>query len=223
MDHSCHKCGYKIEEGKPFCPQCAAPQIRVAISEAAPESTLDAGEIVPSALGRELGLGSSSFDASALPAGSYPAVKPCALGAAVALLLLLLRVNPFAAALGAGFLAVLFSRRRLGIGIRAAAGARLGALSGLFFFTILTLLEASTVAVLHKGAEVRSEMIDKIQQAAARYPGPEVQPVLDFAKSPGGLAFMMAASLVFGFAAFVLLGGIGGALGAAILGRRDRP
>jgi hypothetical protein len=221
MDHSCPKCGYKIEEGKPFCPQCAAPQIRVAIPEAAPESTLDAGEIVPSALGRELGLGSSSLDASALP-GSYPAVKPCALGAAVALLLLLLGVNPFAAALGAGFLAVLFSRR-LGIGIRAAAGARLGALSGLFFFTILTLLEASAVAVRHKSAEVRSEMIDKIQQAAARYPGPEVQPFLDFAKSPGGLAFMMAASLVFGFAAFVLLGGIGGALGAAILGRRDRP
>jgi len=222
MDHPCDKCGHSSEDGKPFCPHCGAPQIRVAAVEVATDPA-HAGDIVLPTLRGELDLASSGLGASSLLAGSYQAVKPCALAAAVALLLLLVRVNPFAAAVGGGFLAVIFSRRRPGGVIGAAAGARIGALSGLFFFGMLTILEASAVAILHKGAEVRSEMIDKIEQAAARYPGPEVQPFLDFAKSPDGLAVLMGASLVFGVVAFVLLGGVGGAVGAAILGRRNPP
>jgi hypothetical protein len=98
-----------------------------------------------------------------------------------------------------------------------------GAVSGLLSFGISTLLELFAVFVLHKGAEVRSEMVDKFQQAATRYPGPEVQPFLDFVKTPDGFAIMLVASLIFGLAAFVVLGGIGGALGASVLGRRNRP
>ena len=33
MDHPCYKCGHSIEDGKPFCSQCGAPQIRVAMPE----------------------------------------------------------------------------------------------------------------------------------------------------------------------------------------------
>jgi hypothetical protein len=65
-------------------------------------------------------------------------------------------------------------------------------------------------------------MMEKIQQAAARYPGPEAQPFLDFVRSPNGFAIMMVASVIFGFVAFVVLGGCGGALAATFLGRRDR-
>jgi hypothetical protein len=221
MDHLCYKCGQNIEDGKPFCPQCGAPQIRVAISEAAVEPA-HAGDIAAPALGRELSLEASGVPATSL-ARWYQA-QPAALAAAVALLLMLLRLNPFVAALGTGFLAVVFARRRgPGGGIRTMAGARLGALSGLLFFGMLTFLETLAVAVLHKGGEVRSQLIDKIQQAAARYPGPEVQPFLDFARSPSGLAFMLGASLIFGFVAFIALGAIGGALGASFLGRRDPP
>ncbi|MGO9167279.1 MAG: hypothetical protein ACLP56_10430, partial [Candidatus Sulfotelmatobacter sp.] len=151
-------------------------------------------------------------------------MRSCVLAAAVAVGLTLLGLNPFVAALGTGFLAVVFSRRRgPGSAIRAAAGARLGALSGLLFFAVSTFLQTLAVVVLHKGAEIRSEMINTFQQAAARYPGPELQPVLDFVKSPGGFAFMMVASLIAGGVAFVVLGSAGGALGAALLGRSDRP
>ncbi|MGB8914970.1 MAG: hypothetical protein WCC85_22025, partial [Candidatus Sulfotelmatobacter sp.] len=69
---------------------------------------------------------------------------------------------------------------------------------------------------------IRNAMLDKIQQMAARYPGAEVQPFLDFVKSPGGLEIVMTASLIFGFVALILLGGLGGALGAVLLGRRNR-
>ena len=34
MDHPCYKCGHLVEDGKPFCAQCGAPQIRVAMPEA---------------------------------------------------------------------------------------------------------------------------------------------------------------------------------------------
>ncbi len=137
---------------------------------------------------------------------------------------MVLGLNPFVAATGAGFLAVALSRRQSVEGaIGAGAGAKLGALTGLFLFGASTILETVVVVVLHKGAEMRSAMMEKVQQAAARYPGPEVQPFLDFVKSPGGFTFMLAASLVFGLVAFVALGGLGGAFGSALLRRRNRP
>jgi hypothetical protein len=91
------------------------------------------------------------------------------------------------------------------------------------FFAMSTILQLLAVAVLHKGAEIRSEMLDKVQQAAARYPGPEVQPFLDFAKTPDGFATIMVGSVMFGLVAFIVLGSCGGALGASLLGRHDRP
>jgi hypothetical protein len=41
-------------------------------------------------------------------------------------------------------------------------------------------------------------------------------------KSQGGLEFLMLMGLVFAFLASIVLGSLGGALGGAILGRRDR-
>jgi hypothetical protein len=216
MDHPCYKCGHSIEDGKPFCSQCGAPQIRVALPE--PDAELP----FPPVLGNEAKLSYPDTPATALPSLQSHAIRPCALAAGVAVVLMFLGLNPFVAALGAGSLAVSFSRRRvLGTAIRAAAGARLGALGGLLLFGFTTILETVAVAVLHKGAEIRGEMMDKVQQAAARYPGPEVQPFLDFVKTPDGFAFMMVASVFFGLLAFIVLGGIGGALAAALLGRRD--
>jgi len=150
-------------------------------------------------------------------------VRPCALAAAVATVLMFLGLNPFVAALGTGFLAATFSQRRNpGSTIRPAVAARLGAFSGLLLFGMSTILETLVVVVLHKGPEIRSELMDKVQQAAARYPGPQVEPFLEFVKSPGGFAFMVIASLVFGLVAFLILGGVGGAISAAFAGRRNR-
>jgi len=223
MDHPCYKCGHSVEDGKPFCAECGAPQIRVALAES-PAPPTPVGEAL--ALPPDSGSGAvfPGIPTGALPVGSARTLQPSALGAAVAAVLIFLGLNPFVAALGAGFLAVAISRsRNPGTAIRAAAGAKIGALSGLLSFGISTLLEMLAVLVLHKGAEVRSEMIDKFQQAATRYPGPEVQPFLDFVKASDGFAIMLVASLIFGLAAFLVLGGLGGALGASVLGRRNRP
>jgi hypothetical protein len=106
--------------------------------------------------------------------------------------------------------------------IRPATAARLGAFSGLLLFAMSTILEALVVAVLHKGAEIQAEMLDKVQQAATRYPGPQVEPFLDFVKSPSGFTFMVVFSLFFGLVAFLVLGAVGGAISAAFVGRRGR-
>lgn len=158
-----------------------------------------------------------------LPGTWSHAAQPCALSALAGFLLMVLGLNPFVAALGAGFLSVaLYRRRASGIAIRAGTGARLGALSGLLFFAIAISVEALAVAVLHQGAEVRNTMIEKVQQTATRYPGPEMQRLLDLVKTPDGLTALIVASLICGFVAFLVLSSIGGALSAAFLGRNDR-
>src|SRR6266496_123360 len=39
VDHPCDQCGIQVEDGRPFCPQCHAPQVRV---EIAPQGGLPA-------------------------------------------------------------------------------------------------------------------------------------------------------------------------------------
>ena len=223
MDHPCHKCGHSIEDGKAFCSQCGAPQIRVAIVEA-PLQSVAAGDDLSPALVHEAQSSFPGAPIESLPARWSYALRPCVLAAAIAAVLTFLGLNPCVAALGAGIMSAVFSQRRNpGIMIRPAMAARLGAFSGLLLFGMSTILETLVVAVLHKGSEIRSEMMDKVQQAAARYPGPQVEPFLDFVKSPGGFTFMMVASLVLGLVAFIVLGGVGGAVSAALVGRRNRP
>jgi hypothetical protein len=130
---------------------------------------------------------------------------------------------PLIAALGAGFLAVAFYRRRNpGIVIQAGPGARLGAISGLFCFGMTAILQAIAAVVLHQGEEIRKFLLDAVQQTAVRYPDPQYQPGLEFLRSPSGLVFMMVFLMIFVFLAFLLLGTLGGALGGAVLGRRDK-
>jgi hypothetical protein len=218
MDFPCYKCGHTIEEGRPFCPQCGAPQIRVALPQpvsASPNTAIDIST----------GTGEANLDYANLPAtatGRF-SVQSCGLAAASAAVLMFLGLTPLVAALAAGFLGVVFLRRRHEGGIQPGAGARFGALSGVFLFMIAGVLETLIIVAAHKTAELRAEMLEKVQQAASRYPTPDVQPLLDFVKSPNGFTFMLIASLVFGFVAFVVLGAIGGALGALLFGRRNRP
>ncbi len=135
-----------------------------------------------------------------------------------------LGLNPFVAMLSVGFLAVVFYRqRRPGIITKAMAGAGLGALAGLLWFAMSSVLEVLIVIFLHKGPEIRAELLTKLEEAASKTSDPQVLSVFERFKTPGGIEFLMVAGLVFAFLASIILGGLGGALGGAILGRRDRP
>jgi len=222
MEQPCYKCGQAVEEGIPFCPHCSAPQIRVVLAEPVPSAGIAGGTTTLP--------GSGSLPASqtvpvlALPMQWSQALKPCALAAMVASVAMVLKLMaPLIAVVGAGFFAVAFYRRNSpGVVVRAGAGARLGALCGLFCSAITAALGALRVAVLHEGEEIRRVMLDVVQQNAARYSDPQFQPTLDFLRSPAGLVLMMVFLLIIGFLIFLFLGTLGGALGGVILGRSDR-
>lgn len=210
-----------MEQGIAFCPHCAAPQIRVVIAEpptlplafAGATATQDAAPLPAS----------QTVPVLALPMQWSEAFRPCALAALLASLLMSLGLNPFVAMLSVGFLAVFFYRqRRREMAIKPGIGAGLGALAGLLWFAMSSILEALVVILLHKGPELSSKLIQALQQAAAQTNDPQVLSVFERLKSPGGLELLMLTGLIFAFLASIVLGGLGGLLGGVILGRRDK-
>src|ERR1019366_7370238 len=219
MEQSCYKCGQTVEEGVPFCPHCSAPQIRVVMAEAvAPAPVLAAAETGQTALPA-----SQTVPVLALPMQWSQALKPCLLAGVVASGLMFLGLHPFVAMVSVGFLAVIFYRqRRPEIMIKAASGAGIGSLAGLLWFAMSSVFEALTVTFFHKGPELRSAILSKIQETASQTTDPQVLALFDRVKAPEGFEFLMIAGLIFAFFASIILGGFGGALGGAILGRRRR-
>jgi len=220
MEQPCYKCGQAVEQGVPFCPHCAAPQIRVVIAEAAmagvavPEAT----RIAPSAIA------APTVPMLAISSPWSLAVRPCALAALIAAVGMVCKlVVPVIAVIGAGFLAVsIYRRNNPAALLRAGTGARLGALCGLFCSAMTAVLGALRVLALREGGEIRKAMLDVIRQSASRYSDPQSQSALELLRSPTGLVLFMMVLLIFGCLMFILMGTIGGALGAAVLGRRNR-
>jgi hypothetical protein len=230
MDHPCYKCGRSIEDGKPFCLQCGAPQIRVALPEpaAAPVVGSDSSlvssndpavfSLDPPAIPRPL--------SAALSSGiEWPrALSSCAIAALLSALVMALGLMvPLLAGLGAGFLAVtLHHRRNPAWSVNARSGAQLGGVCGILFFGISAVFEALTVALLHTGEQVRQKMLEVLQQAASRSTDPQVQAAFDRMKTPEGLAAMLIFSIVLLFLVSIAAGSIAGALTGAFLSRRKR-
>jgi hypothetical protein len=220
MEQPCYKCGQLVEEGRPFCPHCAAPQIRVLIPEPVPAAGSFAEAVAISQHPGDLPA-SQTVPVLALPMRWSQALKPCALAALVASLLMSLGLNPFVAMFSVGFLAVVFYRQgHRELIVKATSGAALGALGGLLWFAMSAILETSIVLFMHKGPELRTELIARIQQAATQTSDPQVLAMFDRLKTPGGLEFLMLTGIFFAFLAAIVLAGLGGALSGAIFSRR---
>ena len=231
MDHPCYKCGHSIEDGKPFCLQCGAPQIRVALPEptAAPVAGSDLSlvssndpavfSLDPPAVPRPLSAALSSRV-------EWPrALRACAIAALISALVMAVGLMvPLLAGLGAGFLAViLYHRRNPAWSVNARSGAQLGAVCGLLFFGISAIFEALTVALFHTGEQVHQKIVEVLQQAASRSTDPQVQAAFDRMKTPEGLAAMLIFFIVLLFLVSIAAGSVAGALTGAFLSRRKRP
>ena len=167
MEQPCYKCRQTVDEGVPFCPHCSAPQIRVVLAE--PVTPVAAAFSSAASQDATVLPASQTLPVLALPMQWSQALKPCALAALVASLLMSMGLNPFVAMFSVGFLAVVFYRQgRRDAMIKASAGAGLGALGGLLWFAISSVLEALIVIFLHKAPELRHELIVRIQQAATQ-------------------------------------------------------
>ena len=160
MEQPCYKCGQAVEQGIPFCPHCTAPQIRVVIAEPVagpavfPENTesSDDAAILPER---------SQTLLVVLPVRWAQILKPCGLAALVATGLVGLGLNLFVAMIGTGFLSVVFARQwRPGTVVKPTAGAGIGALGGLLWYALSSLMGTLIVVFLHKGGEVRNQLIE---------------------------------------------------------------
>jgi len=222
MELPCYKCGQMVEEGVPFCPHCAAPQIRVVVAE--PPTT----PAFATATGPDAGTlpASQTVPVLGLPMGWSQAFRACALAGLIAFLLVWLSV--VVAILAAGVLAVAFYRqRRPGITLRAAEAAKLGALAGVFCCCIISLVTAFAATVPDVRTKMQDQYIESLQKAAAWFPAnPEmkasVAASIDQLKTPQGFAKVLIEASIALFLLSIVLGGLGGALGSMVLGRRDK-
>jgi hypothetical protein len=223
MNHPCYKCGQSTEEGRPFCLQCGAPQIRVAMPE--PEAPPVAGNISSSA--SDVPILPPPLGAPTLASGiAWPrAIRACVIAALVSIFVMTLRLMvPPLAMLAAGCLAViLYQRRNPAWGMDARRGAQLGAMTGLLSSAVFAIFFAIFLAVLQSGGQARQEMMETLQQFASRSHDPQAQAFLDLLNKPEGLVTKLILGMVGAFLVSIAAGSIAGALTGAFFSRRNRP
>ena len=211
MQHACDKCGAAVEDGTPFCKQCGAPQIRVAGFEPQAGSSPEPIDY--------------PFQPDA-PSLQWPQALPAtALAGLVAAISMLL---PFGALglgiLAAGYVAVRgYQRRSAAAILTPGMGARLGAVAGVLGFVFFTIFTAVEVLVFHTGGELHDALMQAVQQSISRTSDPQAQQMLQYLKSSSGLALVMTMGLALMFVVFLIFSSVGGAIGAAVLGRKPRP
>jgi hypothetical protein len=222
MEQPCYKCGQVLDEGRPFCPHCGAPQIRVLIAESATAGAF--GEIAAASPPPAVLPASETVPVLAVSGAWSQALKPCALSAIVTTVLMFLGLHPLMAMFSAGFLAVVFYRQaRSGGAISAGSGGKLGALSGFFCFALMAVLVAFAAMVPELRTKFREGIIENAQKWAAAHGGDaQVQTALDQMKTPEGFVMMLIFGGILLLVFSVILGALGGALGGSIFGRRDR-
>ena len=124
--------------------------------------------------------------------------------------------------LAAGFLSVFLYRRRCPLTpVTAGTGARLGALTGGLGFGLLAVILALWTA-FRSGKEIHDALLNYIQQYAARSSDPHMQQVLELFNTPEGFIFIIILTLLMTLVAFLIFSGLGGAVGAFLLHRRQR-
>jgi hypothetical protein len=196
-----------VDYGKPFCPQCSAPQIRVAMPAAAEVPHHAPHIAVPSV--NQL---------------SWPDAWRAALAGGVCC--------AFAFAVGLGFLGLgmlaggivsvsVYHRRRPDVSLTTGSGARLGALSGFIGFVLLSSLAPLFAFVLNRGQELRQFVLDVLQRATTTT-DPQFAEAFKQYQSPEGRATLIAAFLLGLLVLFVTFASLGGAIGAALARRKQQ-
>jgi hypothetical protein len=211
VEHPCYKCGANVEDGIPFCPQCSAPQIRVGGASAEPVSPAELDRAsIPGQSGTAL------VWSDALPSA--------ALAGLIAAFLMFIPLGAFGLGMiAAGVLSVLFYRRRNPTSkLTPGMGARLGAVSGAMGFGIFAIFSALGTLLFHSGGQLRAALLEAIAQSAARSSDPQVQQAFEYLKTPPGLALMMGFGMAFLLVFFLILSSLGGAVGTAMMRRRNR-
>ena len=215
LEPTCYRCGASVEPGALFCQQCGAPQIRVAV-EPRPEADLIATRA------SDLSLQGPAAQHPSAAAPHVPAGRAIVLGGLLEGVLAMLGLFFLGIPLG-GFFSVAFYRRRAGTaGLNSALGARLGLVSGAIGFVVFAIVGSLQLLLSNGDSGLRDEVMKQLQQRASQYPG-QGQQVLDYLRSAQGWGIFVVWLTIFTFIMFLLLSTIGGAVGGAVLSKKDRP
>ena len=215
MEHPCHRCGTAVEDGVLFCQNCGAPQIRVV----APESSNETSPHLPfDAAQRATLSGEIYFD------GRPQISWSDALRAAVICGVLEALFSLFGLGIIAGgvLCVALYRRRQSQAPITLGMGARLGAITGGIAGLFVTVVMSVGVLAFRTGDQIRQQIYDAIEKAAARNPTPQAQEMLQYFKSPEGFAAMLAVVFLMTLVIFIVLSAFGGMLGATLFNKKAR-
>lgn len=201
-----------MEDGRPFCPQCRAPQIHVqvvvaegeaagAVSAAVGNATETPSIRLPQVtdFGHSREVQAGLFDRRA---AVRAALQAGALGGLVGMFIPLLGL-----VLAASFAVYLF-RREKGFVLGARVGGRVGGAAGVVFFAINYVLWLIQVFALH-GRQEYIEKVQKVWQAIGVNPAdPEIQASIQNVFTPAGLVIMFVGGMLFAAAAAALVGAV---------------
>jgi hypothetical protein len=205
-----------VEDGRPFCPNCRAPQIQVQVAGPAGEA---AAETVANSLGVVSQIPNLRPPLTAprglvdRPVATRAAFKAGVIGGFVGILLGVFGL------VSAGILAVYFYRRERGLIPGARIGSRLGGAAGVVSFAIDYVLTVVPVFVTHAQQAYIDKLL-KVWQAVGFDPSvPDIQKSVQILFTPTGMALTFVCGMIFA----VALAAASGAVTALLSRPASRP
>jgi hypothetical protein len=206
VEHPCQQCGTTVEDGRPFCPQCHAPQIHVQV--AIPETGVVAGLNPVPDDSSPVTVGSAHSDRPVLSRKTIDSRIAVRAALKAGVLGVFVGAIPFIGIVLTGALAVFFYRRKSGFVLPAALGARLGGAAGIVVFAISALLTIAVIA-LHAQQQCIDLMITMLQRFGANTSDPQIRAGIQNLFTVSGQAVSFFSALVFA--------SVGGALASFFL------
>ena len=214
VEHPCQQCGTTVEDGRPFCPQCRAPQIHVQI--AVPDEGVAGLNPGPDEFSPEIPQ-TGKFDRPGTMAGAMnrkvavrAALKAGVLGVFIGMI-------PLLGIVLTGALAVYFYRRESRSVPPSALGSRLGGAAEVVAFAINSLMLAVRIFVFHAQQEYIDFLTRFAHTVGANAADPDFQAGIHSMLTPAGLAI----TFFFGMMIAVALAAVGGALASLLLRPRN--
>lgn len=216
-------CGAQLPEDALFCHRCGKPQRELPDAHG-PEPAEPHDEFVPSAPAAAAAV-EPPFP-SEINFSNKAAVRICLFCAVVASVLSSFPLGVLTVfwllltLLASGFVAVYMYHRRSGQFLAARAGARMGWMTGLFYWLIAMIVFALKMIMLSGRGGLGTLLREQMEASAARDDA-SMQEALRILESPQGLATMIVFVLFFAFLFFTALPAIGGLLGSKVIEKEN--
>jgi len=207
-------CGAKLPPDARFCHKCGKPQYDEPLFQIPPEEVEPTADVAASVAVPAAAKGGISFHNSV-------AVRVGFMAAGIMTLLLAFPIPSFLAAIwqlfllpAGGFFSVYLYGRRTGEPVSVRAGARMGWITGVFCFAIMTVFFTVSVIQIASSDGLPAFFREMVNQRGTPDLMNQFNEILS---SPAGVATLLFGMLLVFFVMLTVLPVVGGALGAKVL------